>query len=53
MNDLEKYFANNTQNLIHKWNHYFEICFDQPGRSRPMDDRRKPGETPVALLGTR
>ncbi len=25
MNDLEKYFANNSGNLIHKWQHYFEI----------------------------
>lgn len=25
MNDLEKYFHNNTKNLIHKWDHYFEI----------------------------
>ena len=25
MNDLEKYFDNNTGRLIHKWQHYFEI----------------------------
>ena len=25
MNDLEKYFNNNQKNLIHKWNHYFDI----------------------------
>jgi len=25
MNDLEKYFNNNKKNLIHKWDHYFEI----------------------------
>lgn len=25
MNDLEKYFNNNTGNLIHKWKHYFNI----------------------------
>ena len=25
MNDLERYFKNNKGNLIHKWNHYFEI----------------------------
>lgn len=25
MNDLEKYFYNNSENLIHKWKHYFEI----------------------------
>jgi hypothetical protein len=25
MNDLEKYFTENTGNLIHKWKHYFEI----------------------------
>ena len=25
MNDLEKYFNNNQKNLIHKWNHYFNI----------------------------
>ncbi len=24
MNDLEKYFNNNTKRLIHKWHHYFE-----------------------------
>lgn len=24
-NDLEKYFRNNTDRLIHKWNHYFDI----------------------------
>lgn len=25
MNDLRRYFDNNTQRLIHKWEHYFEI----------------------------
>jgi hypothetical protein len=25
MNDLEKYFTENTGNLTHKWKHYFEI----------------------------
>ena len=25
MNDLEKYFSENTGRLIHKWKHYFEI----------------------------
>ena len=25
MNDLEKYFTENTGRMIHKWNHYFEI----------------------------
>ena len=25
MNDLKKYFDNNTNRLIHKWEHYFEI----------------------------
>jgi hypothetical protein len=25
MNDLEKYFKSNTNRLIHKWNHYFEV----------------------------
>jgi len=25
MNDLEKYFTENTGRLIHKWKHYFEI----------------------------
>lgn len=25
MNDLERYFTNNTENLIKKWKHYFEI----------------------------
>lgn len=25
MNDLEKYFIDNKDRLIHKWNHYFEI----------------------------
>ncbi len=25
MNDLEKYFMDNTDRLIHKWKHYFEI----------------------------
>jgi hypothetical protein len=42
----EEVFADNRLSAL-------EICRDQPGRSRPMDDRRKPGETPVTLLGTR
>ncbi len=25
MNDLEKYFRGNSDKLIHKWNHYFDI----------------------------
>ena len=25
MYDLEKYFEENTERLIHKWKHYFEI----------------------------
>ena len=25
MNDLKEYFQNNNRNLIHKWDHYFEI----------------------------
>ena len=25
ISDLEKYFRNNTDRLIHKWNHYFDI----------------------------
>jgi hypothetical protein len=25
MNDLEKYFKNNTGRLIHKWHHYFDV----------------------------
>lgn len=25
MNDLERYFTNNSGNLIHKWQHYFDI----------------------------
>lgn len=25
MNDLEKYFKDNKKNLIHKWDHYFEV----------------------------
>jgi 23S rRNA U2552 (ribose-2'-O)-methylase RlmE/FtsJ len=25
MNDLERFFYANTENLIHKWKHYFEI----------------------------
>ena len=25
MNDLEKYFTENTGGMIHKWKHYFEI----------------------------
>ncbi len=25
MNDLERYFVNNSKNLMHKWKHYFDI----------------------------
>ena len=25
VNELKTYFQNNTKNLIHKWDHYFDI----------------------------
>lgn len=34
MNDLKKYFENNTKNLIHKWDHYFEIYDNHFSRFR-------------------
>lgn len=34
MNDLEKYFNNNTGKLIHKWEHYFEIYENHFSRFR-------------------
>ncbi len=37
MNDLEKYFAENTGRLIHKWQHYFEIYDRHFSRFRGTD----------------
>lgn len=37
MNDLEKYFTNNTDKLIHKWHHYFEIYDRHFSRFRGKD----------------
>ena len=37
MNDLEKYFKNNTGKLIHKWQHYFEIYDRHFSRYRGTD----------------
>jgi len=37
MNDLEKYFKNNKNNIIHKWNHYFEIYDNHFSRFRGKD----------------
>jgi hypothetical protein len=37
MNDLEKYFSENTGNLIHKWKHYFEIYDRHFSRYRNTD----------------
>ena len=37
MNDLEKYFLQNEKNLIHKWNHYFEIYNKHFKRFRNKD----------------
>jgi methyltransferase family protein len=37
MNDLEKYFTQNTGNLIHKWMHYFEIYDRHFSRYRGTD----------------
>ncbi len=37
MNDLEKYFTENTGNLIHKWKHYFEVYDRHFSRFRGTD----------------
>lgn len=37
VNDLEKYFQSNTQRLIHKWKHYFEIYDRHFSRFRGTD----------------
>jgi hypothetical protein len=37
MNDLEKYFTENTGRLIHKWKHYFEIYDRHFSRYRGTD----------------
>jgi hypothetical protein len=37
MNDLEKYFSENTGRLIHKWRHYFEIYDRHFSRFRGTD----------------
>lgn len=37
MNDLEKYFTENTGRLIHKWQHYFEIYDRHFSRYRGTD----------------
>jgi hypothetical protein len=37
MNDLEKYFTENTGRLIHKWKHYFEIYDRHFARFRGTD----------------
>jgi len=37
MNDLEKYFTENTGRLIHKWKHYFEIYDRHFSRFRNTD----------------
>ena len=37
MNDLEKYFSENSGNLIHKWMHYFEIYDRHFSRYRGTD----------------
>ncbi|MEA3347471.1 MAG: class I SAM-dependent methyltransferase [Pseudomonadota bacterium] len=37
MNDLEKYFTSNTERLIHKWKHYFEIYDRHFSRFRGTD----------------
>jgi 23S rRNA U2552 (ribose-2'-O)-methylase RlmE/FtsJ len=37
VNDLEAYFAGNTGNLIHKWQHYFEIYDRHFARYRGTD----------------
>lgn len=37
MNDLEKYFTENTGKLIHKWKHYFEVYDRHFSRFRGTD----------------
>jgi hypothetical protein len=37
MNDLERYFRDNTGRLIHKWHHYFEIYDRHLARYRGTD----------------
>lgn len=37
MNDLERYFRDNTGRLIHKWHHYFEIYDRHLARFRGTD----------------
>ena len=37
MNDLEKYFANNTERLLQKWKHYFDIYDRHFSRFRGTD----------------
>lgn len=37
MNDLEKYFKNNTGRLIHKWAHYFDVYDRHFSRFRGKD----------------
>ncbi|MHC1743468.1 MAG: class I SAM-dependent methyltransferase [Syntrophobacteraceae bacterium] len=37
MNDLERYFTENTSRLIHKWKHYFEIYDRHFSRFRGTD----------------
>jgi len=37
MNDLEKYFKNNTDRLINKWQHYFEVYDRHFSRFRGTD----------------
>src|ERR1700722_5430768 len=37
MNDLEKYFTENTGRIIHKWKHYFEIYDRHFSRFRGTD----------------
>jgi hypothetical protein len=39
MNDLEKYFTENTGRLIHKWKHYFDIYDRHFSRFRDTDVR--------------
>ena len=37
MNELEKYFNENTGNMIHKWIHYFDIYEQHLSRFRGSD----------------
>ena len=37
MNDLEKYFTENTNRSIHKWQHYFDIYDSHFSRYRGTD----------------